>query len=235
MKQLQALILAIAAAAGGWFARGTMLVPAPTGEHAAAPEGESKDEPGIKIDNGEIQLDPETAERLGIETLPVAALSWTSGVNAIGSVLDPAPLAALDGDIAAARSDLDAAQVELDRAEALFQNGENVPKKNVDTARAQLRAAQLKLQALLVRLPLEWGKLLETTDDTSRHALIERLVSRKAALIRIESVENSSLAAQATSAQLFAAGGSLTLERMVAAPSLNERTQAIAYLVLAVP
>lgn len=231
MKQFLAFLLIVAAAAGGWYARD--LIP-PKHEDEKAKEEEHAEGQGVEIENGVVKLDEETEERLGIEVSELAEAKREPGIAGVGQVLDPAPLVALDGEITAAAAALDASRAELDRAQKLFQSGENVAKKSVDTAQALFRADEIKLSSLKRRLPLEWGSLIGSLDSSALSDLCEKLARGEAAIVRVEALGDLSaeLPAGASIHRLNDASTSIEAERIAPAPSLDSKTQSVAFLLL---
>ena len=231
MKRLLAyFLIAAVAAVAGWFARQGLSLPAADSHEEARTEDEKSE--GLVVEQGLVKLTPELEERLGIVTNPLAGAEWREGSDAIGAVLDPAPFVALVQDIAAATATLQAAQVELDRASSLVQTGQNVARKSVDTSQAQVRSEQLKLAALHTRVRLEWGSLCEGLTDTALQKLMEELVSRKCALVRVEMSEGLEMPGEISEAEVLALGKQIAAKRISAAPAVNERTRAFAFLLL---
>ena len=226
MKQLLVLILIIGAALGGWYGRD--LIP----KHA---EEEHKEEheahAPFEIEDGALKLEDELEERLGIETSELKEVQRQPTATALGRVLDPAPLIALDHEITAAIAAAEISKAEAERAAELFKQGESVPKKNVVTAQAQSQTDQLKLDTLRSRLPIEWGQAVAKLDDAARRALVTKLGNGTSAIVRVEALEP--LATSPLSVELTRLGDtqSFTSTNLVPAPAINERTQAAAFFV----
>lgn len=137
-------------------------------------------EPGV------VKLGEETQKRIGLEIGPLKATQHKPAIAAYGRVIDPSPLVALDGELATAEAALEASHAAEERARGLFQGGENVARKTFETAQAQLRTDQTRLQALTRKLALEWGESIAGIDPAARSKLIEELVRGTAALIRVD-------------------------------------------------
>lgn len=230
MKQFLVFLIVLAAAAGGWFARD--LIPKHETKEKEN-EASAHEKKPVEVENGLVKLDEETGHRLGIETKELEAFEFAARIEGIGRVLDPAPLVALDQEIAAAQAAVDAARLEAQRARTLFQTGENVARKNVDIAEAQLRADELKLDALRKRLPLEWGALIAPLDDAARHALVENLVHGKSVIVRVETLnaETNTAPPSGVSVKLLSEGApSIASTHIANAPSVDARTQSTAFL-----
>jgi hypothetical protein len=222
------LFVAAVAAWAGWIAREWSSGPTNSSD-AGNPD---KPHEGLSVEQGVVKLEPELLERLGIVTSPLAAAEWRDGADAIGVVLDPAPFIGLTQEMDAATAALQAARVELDRAASLFRSGQNVARKLVDTAESQVRTEDLKLEALRTKLRLDWGAICEGLDGPALHKLVEKLVLRKSALIRVEICDAQVTLGPVTGAEVVAFGNPIAVERLAPAPAVNERTRALGFLLL---
>lgn len=230
MKLRTVLFLLILATASGWFAREHAPFPKPDVEEKTEPET------GVRVpEPGHVKLDADSVARLGIGVSPLSVREWTPGVEALGAVLDPAPLVALVQEIESASALVTAARIELDRATSLFQSGQNVARKSVDSAQAQVQTGELKLNALKSRLTLEWGTLCQGMDEPNLHRFSENLVLRKSVVIRVEATEEVQGIGPASTAEATVLGRALVVERLIPAPTVNDRTLALAFLLLGRP
>ena len=198
-------------------------------EHAAeeAHPEEHGSEPGL------VKLDAEAREHAGIALAELAAATLTSEAAAFGRVLDPAPLAALDDELAAAEAALETSRAVNVRAQNLFQGGENVARKTVETAESQLRTDEIKLSALRRRLALEWGASFAAFEAKARRAFVEQLIAGSAALIRADLPAGEYLADTPKSARLSVLGAeaqALAAREIVPAASADPKTQAQGFL-----
>lgn len=193
-------------------------------EHAEAPEAE----PGV------VKLDAEAREHAGLEIAPLAAATLGSEASAWGRVLDPAPLAALDDELAAAEAAIEVSRAASTRAQSLFQGGENVARKTVESTESQLRADEIKRSGLRRRIALEWGASLAALDAKARHDLVEQLVAGAAALVRVELPAGERLAAVPKSARLAVLDGEpVAAQEIFAAATADPKTQSQAFIVRA--
>ena len=196
-------------------------------EEAATAE-EEKSEPGL------VKLEPEARELAGIEIAELAATTLQQEVTAFGRVLDPAPLAALDDELAAADAAVEASHAANARAQSLFQGGENVARKTVETTESQARTDEIKLSGLRRRLALEWGAGFSALDAKARRELVERLIAGRSALLRVEVPAGENLADPPKSARFAVLGAeaqALTTRDIFPAASIDPKTQAQSFLV----
>src|SRR5580704_6148984 len=77
--------------------------------------------------NGEavVMLSADAQKRIDLQVAPVRAAEFQPEVTAYGTVLDPAPLVVLQGDIAAGQAALATSEKVADRAKALFAQDQN--------------------------------------------------------------------------------------------------------------
>ncbi len=132
-----------------------------------------------------VVLDPATRQRLAIDVVVLAPATLAASAENTARVLDPAPLAQIDGEIATALSDVSLSRAEAARAEALFDD-QIVPAQERDTARARLRADEVHLEDARRRLRLGWGDGIARLADAARRRLIEDLLAGDEALVRVE-------------------------------------------------
>jgi len=122
---------------------------------------------------------------IGIEVATPVAATPTPRLAAIGRVLDAAlpitDFAALDADRATAR----AGRQERDRLRGLHADGAAAALRRVEAADAEAAQAQAALDAASARLAAQWGPLAAMADG-DRQALLQRLRSGQAALLRVD-------------------------------------------------
>lgn len=228
MRQFLVFLLFLGALAGGWYARDLM----PKHVEAEAHEEDHADKPGIEIADGIVKLDEETQERLGISVTPLPVADRTPFVRAIGSVLDPAPLIALESEIAIAKAAMNASRAEFEREQ---KGSENIAKKIVEAASVQARADELKVTTLMRRLPLEWGDMTAKLDAPALSQLCEKLARGAAGIARVDVIDGVSAATLPESAVVRALADEakvITTTRIHSAPSVDSRTQSAAFLLL---
>ena len=156
-----------------------------------------------------LKLDAATQKRLGIATAPLAAARQAASLRGFARVLDAAPLAALDADIAAARAASVASQAEAARTRTLNNEDQTVSRRVAEAAAAQARADGARLQLLRRRLGLEWGSGIAAMAGAARGLLIEDLAAGRAALVRIDTAGSAGLPRGAVSLDLGETGHAL--------------------------
>lgn len=135
--------------------------------------------------NGEtiIALDLPAQQLTGLQTAPLAAATLPPEIKAYGRVLDPAPLAALAGNMVSARAALDASGREYKRLKSLAQ-GQNVSTKTLEDAEARRKQDQAALAAAEAQLAATSGNVLANQPDLP--AFVAALVKLETALVRLD-------------------------------------------------
>lgn len=131
-----------------------------------------------------VQVDAATQRRIGVATAPLVAAQHRATVSGFARVVDPVPLATLDGDLVAALATAQASRAEAARTKALAAADSTVSLKVAQAAQAQASADAAKLTLLRRRVGLEWGPVFAS--DASRSRLIGELVAGRAVLVRID-------------------------------------------------
>ncbi len=137
--------------------------------------------------NGDVivSLSREQQARGGLKTEVLAPIAHVREVTAYGAILDPASLAALDAQLNAARAALDASQAEYARTKLLHSEKQNISLKDLQTAQAKFRSDQAHLNLIGLRLANEWGGAIATMAPAARGELVDALIRRDAAIIRV--------------------------------------------------
>ena len=133
-----------------------------------------------------LKVDAATQRRLGVATAPLAAAHRHNTVAGFAKVIDPAPLAVLESDIAQAVAAAQASEAEAARARALHAADATVSQRAVETAQAQARTDAAKLALLRRRLGLEWGGAIARLPQARRTRLVADLAAGRTALVRID-------------------------------------------------
>lgn len=154
------------------------------------------------VQAAEVQVDAAVQKRLGVATAPLAVARRQASTAGFARVLDPVPLATLDGDLATAVTAVAASKAEAARTKALAAADATVSLKVAQSAQALASADAAKLALLRRRVGLEWGPAF--AGDASRARLIAELVAGRAALVRIDAPTG---AAGAHTAQMQLSGG----------------------------
>jgi hypothetical protein len=213
--------------------------------YAKAPHGaEAKEEPKEAAKepsfiehgtNGEtfLKLGKETQARMGLKTAPLAAAQLPPEVRGYGRVLDPAPLAALLTELASAKASLQASSSEYDRLKLLHQQSQNVSTRALETAEAALKRDQSLLESARLRMLVGWGKPVADRPDLA--TLVNALVAREAALVRVDLPLNEVLKTPPSGARLapLAAPEDLVAAAFLGpAPSTDPQMQGQGFLFL---
>ncbi len=139
-----------------------------------------------------VMLDKKRANVLGIEKEQPTKTMLQARRAAFGSVLDPAPLIALDGELATAEAALKASKAENERTQALVATND-ASKKTADASEAAFVADRIKLETLVRSAQLQWGSVIDA-DPVKRRAFIDELVSGTTALIHVDLMPGDALA-----------------------------------------
>ncbi|CAN5390126.1 hypothetical protein BH10PSE4_BH10PSE4_45460 [soil metagenome] len=150
----------------------------------------------------EVQLDAATQKRLGVTTAPLVAARRQAVATGFARVLDPVPLATLDGDLVTAATAAAASRAEAARTKTLAAADATVSLKVAQAAQAQASADAAKLVLLRRRVGLEWGAAF--ANDASRSRLIAELVAGRTVLVRIDAPAGTG---GARSARMLLSGG----------------------------
>ena len=102
-------------------------------------------------------MDDDTQGDNGINVTKAGAAQYDQEVKGYGHVLDPAPLAALQTELASARAAYIASSNELTRLNTMAAQG-NASARAVQTAEAAALRDQLAVESARVRIALGWGR-----------------------------------------------------------------------------
>lgn len=138
----------------------------------------------------DVSLNPDIQRRLGVATQRLAAVRRSTEIDAFAKVLDPAPLAQMDSDLATAEAAAGASRAQADRAMAIHAADGSVAAKDVEAAVAQAREDALKVTLLHRQLSLAWGPGLARMSDGARDRLVRALADGSAALVHVDSHNN---------------------------------------------
>jgi multidrug efflux pump subunit AcrA (membrane-fusion protein) len=147
--------------------------------HESAPhEEEAKAEPFI------VALEKERAEALGVATAKPAKHESAPRRMALATVIDPAPLIAIDGEVSLAEAALKTSQAVNQRNQALAAANDG-PLKNAEASEAEYRANEIKLSTLIRSAQLQWGDAFQS-DAKQRHEFIDKLAKGSIAFVRAD-------------------------------------------------
>ena len=153
-----------------------------------------------------VELSRDEQARIGLETERLNGVTQSQEATAYGVVLDPAPLAALDAELASTRAAVAASRAEYERARLLHSEQQNVSLKDFEIARAKFQADQAQLNLLNHRLADEWGTKISAMTPAERASLIDALTKRAAGIIRLSLPPGQSLSQEPTEARIAVLG-----------------------------
>jgi hypothetical protein len=182
-----------------------------------------------------VELNGDEQARIGLETEALTTFAKSQEFIAYGVVLDPAPLAALNAELATTRAAIDASRAEYERARLLHSEQQNVSLKDFETARAKFQADQVQLNLLNLRVANEWGPKIATMAPAERSGLIDALTERVAGLVRISLPPGHSLAQEPMQARVAALGfdnNPLVTHSIWLAPTVDSHLQGQSFLLI---
>ena len=153
-----------------------------------------------------VELSRDEQARIGLETEKVNAVTQSQEATAYGVVLDPAPLATLNAEVASARAAVEASRAEYERARLLHSEQQNVSLKDFEIARAKFQADQTQLNLQYQRLADEWGVQLSAMSPAERARLIDALTKRIAGIMRVSLPPGQPLSGEPKEARLLVLG-----------------------------
>jgi hypothetical protein len=137
-----------------------------------------------------MRVSPDIQRHLGVATQRLTAVQRSAEVDAFAKVLDPAPLAQMDSDLATAEAAAAASRPQADRSKALNAADRSVAAKDVEAAVSQARQDALKVQLLRRQLGLTWGPGIARMSDAARGRLVRALADGSAALVHVDTHNN---------------------------------------------
>ncbi len=182
-----------------------------------------------------VELNRDEQARIGLETEGLTAVTQSQESTAYGVVLDPAPLAARDAELASARAAVDASRAEYERARLLHSEQQNVSLKDFESARAKFQVDQAQLNLLNQRLADEWGAKIAAMAPVERARLIDALTKRVAGLVRLSMPPGQSFAPEPTQARVAALGFDnqpLVTHSIWFAPTVDSHLQGQSFLLI---
>jgi membrane fusion protein, multidrug efflux system len=180
-----------------------------------------------------VELSRDEQARIGLETERVSAVTQSQKATAYGVVLDAAPLAALDAELASTRAAVAASRAEFERTRLLHSEQQNVSLKDFEIARAKFQADQAQLNLLNQRLADEWGVKISAMSPTERASLIDALTKRAAGVIRVSLPAGQSLLQEPEEAHIAVLGfeSHPLMTRIIwSAPTADPRLQGQGFL-----
>ena len=238
MKKIAHLILIVATlAALSWALwHGLKLK-----HEAAAGEHEGVVEPGAAVEEEPdhedfvVMLEKEKWKAVGVEMAEPEKAELATRRVAFGRVLDPLPLVALDGELAAVEASLVASRAEFERAKKLMSVGGGTSPKLFETDEATFHADEIKQSNLQRQSVLQWGTAMPAADAEKRRAFVESLVKGDAALVRVDLLPGDAITDVPRAARLLVMGREaqpIETTRISASADADARTQAQGYMIL---
>ncbi len=173
-------------------------------EEQATAEGHAPAEAEEKPEAYTVTLGKEQATALAIEKEEPRKMEHQARLQAYGSVIDPAPLIALDSELAAATATLAASKAAHDRTTGLAATND-ASKQAAETSLAQLTADQIKVQSLIRSGRLQWGDRFNENAKT-RRLFTDQLASGATALVRVDALPGDILTTLPKQASLTITG-----------------------------
>lgn len=180
-----------------------------------------------------VSIRPAAVKEIGLATDTLHATVRPIDLEAYGIVLDPAPLAKLNGDLVAARAALLASQAEFQRSRHLYAEQKNVSLKAVQSARATYLADKSRVQLLRQRLGDQWGNEIAGMEPRALSKLVAALIARRQAIARVNLPVGRNLARLPHRAQVVVlgrAGHPLTARAIYPSPTVDPRMQGQSFL-----
>jgi hypothetical protein len=182
-----------------------------------------------------VELIRDEQARIGLVTEVLTAVTQSQKFTAYGVVLDPAPLAALNAEVALTRAALDASRAEYERAKLLHSEQQNVSLRDFEIARAKFQTDQAQFNLANLRVADEWGAKIATMAPVERARLIDALTQRIAGIVRISLPPGQSFAQEPTEAGVAALGFDnrpLVTHSIWFAPTVDSHLQGQSFLLI---
>jgi len=182
-----------------------------------------------------VELAPDEQARIGLETEVLTAVTQSQEFTAYGVVLDPAPLAALNAEVASTRAAVDASRSEYERAKLLHSEQQNVSLRDFEIARAKFQADQAQFNLVNLRVADEWGAKIAAMAPFERARLIDALTKRVAGLVRISLPPGQSFIQEPRQARVAALGFDhrpLVTHSIWFAPTVDSHLQGQSFLLI---
>lgn len=180
-----------------------------------------------------ISIRPAALKEIGLATETLHGVVRPIDVEAYGLVLDPAPLAKLNGELVAARAALAASRAEFRRSRHLYAEQKNVSLKAMQAARATYLADESRVEVLHQRLGDEWGGEIARMKPRARSDFVAALIQRRQAIARVSLPAGKTIERpvhRARVAVLGRAESPLTARAVYPAPRVDPRMQGQSFL-----
>lgn len=162
-------------------------------EQGDAPPGQSA---GAAL---QVTVSADAQEAAGIRTAALAPAWFAPTVEALGVVVNPAPLVELRARLLTVRAEADAVRAavrfsgqERDRLEALYEDDRNVSRRAVQSANATLRGDEARVTALersatglQESLRAQWGEAIARLATDPRGSFFQEISTQRALLVQL--------------------------------------------------
>jgi multidrug efflux system membrane fusion protein len=182
-----------------------------------------------------IAIRPAAQKAIGIATETLQATVRPVEVEAYGFILNPAPLAKLNGDLLGAQASLDAARAQYQRSKRLYAEQGNASLRDLQTTQASYLADKSRFEALGQQLRNDWGNEIASLNPAERRRLVHALVTRSEALARVTAPIGERLEYVPHAARIVVLGHEdqpLDARSLYAAPTVVQTLQGQAFIAL---
>lgn len=173
-----------------------------------------------------VTLDAETQQRIGLKTASIEPAQLQPSLSAYGAVLDPEPLVALQGEVAAGQAALGNSKELAQRARKLYDQSQTISQKALQSAENDERMDEIKLRTAQRTLQLTWGDAITALDPEQRQALLDRLADHKCVLARVNLPLGENLGVAPSNCDLSVEGSPVTYKASIlsAAPMADPKS-----------
>ncbi len=182
-----------------------------------------------------IALRPATQKAIGLTTETLVRLTEPLEVEAYGFVLDPAPLAMLNGNLLSARAALDASAAQYHRSKRLYGEQRNTSLRDLQTAQATYLSDNARAQALEQQIRDAWGPEVAQMNPRARSDLISALIARRQGIARVTAPVGAALDGAPRAATVRVLGHELhplQARAVYAAPMVDQTMQGQSFLLV---
>jgi len=163
----------------------------------ASPALAADDDEAYSAPDRSVTLDAKARERLGIATAQAKALDYQVEARGFGQVMSVDALAQTDADLTVAESAARASQSALERAENLYKADTGVSRQVLEQAEHQAATDAAQLSLAQRKAIATWGHDAPFKDASQRRAMMNKIASGGAALVRATLPQGSMIDAPA--------------------------------------
>ncbi len=153
------------------------------GHSSHAPSAEASPSSSTADDDASLDLSPQAAARIGVETRELSSVQYQPRVRATAVVIDPQPLFQALADLASSEAAAHASTANAERLAALFNDEGNASAQEREAAEAQHQQDVVRQTALRRQLRSQWG---DRFLDADADRVAERLAQGRVALMRMD-------------------------------------------------